>query len=185
VNEFSYIDIFATKGFEYLLVILFFLVLVGFWSFLSRPKKEIQKAQAESAELRRLLDQQRERVDAEIAELRTQREQMQNSLLARFQVVEQKALAAWREAHSDAKADAPDLVRLLDWTLAERETLVQDRRRLDYLSDLVQWKASLYSKAGSDGAVVVEASGKAFGEGGTLRGAIDAARDLGGGQQKA
>jgi len=45
VNEFSYIDIFATKGFEYLLVIGFFLVLVGFWSYLNMPKKEIRKAQ--------------------------------------------------------------------------------------------------------------------------------------------
>lgn len=176
MNEFNYIDIFATKGFEYLLVIGFFLVLVSFWSFLSRPKKEIQAAQAEREELRRLLIQQRERMDAELAELRDQREQMQNALLARFHAVEQKALAAWSEAHSGAKADAPDLVRLMDWTLAEREALVEDRRRLDYLTDLVQWKASLYSK---EGAVVVDASGKAFGEGDTLRGAIDAARKEG------
>jgi hypothetical protein len=117
-------------------------------------------------------------MDAEMAELRDQREQMQNALLARFQVVEQKALAAWSETHSGTNADAPDLVSLLDWTLAERDMLVEDRRRLDYLTDLVQWKASLYSKGGSDGGVVVDASGKALGEGDTLRGAIDAARNV-------
>jgi hypothetical protein len=176
VSEFSYIDIFATKGFEYLLVIGFFLLLVAFWSFLTVPKKEIRKAQAEREELRRLLDLQRERMDAERAELREERDYMQNTLLAQLQSVEDKALAAWREAHPETSSTAPDLVRLLDWALRERDALAEDRKRLDYLTHLVQWKTSLYRKPEADGSIVVDAAGKGSGEGATLREAIDTAR---------
>jgi hypothetical protein len=175
VNEFSYIDIFATKGIEYLLVIGFFLLLVGFWSFLNVPKKEIRQAQAEREELRRLLAVQHERMEAELTNLRSQREDMQNALLAQLQLVEHKALAAWHETHAEASVP-PDLVKLLDWVLAEREALAEDKSRLDYLTDLVQWKTSLYRAPEGDGPVVVDASGKGFGQGITLRGAIDAAR---------
>jgi hypothetical protein len=175
MSEFSYIDIFATKGFEYLLVIGFFLVLVGFWSLLTIPKKEIRKAQAEREELRRLLNLQRERMETEMTRLRDQRDDMQNALLAQLQLVEQKALAAWHETHAETSV-RPDLVKLLDWALAERDALAEDKKRLDYLTGLVQAKASLYSTPGPDGSIVVDAAGKGFGEGGTLRGAIDAAR---------
>jgi hypothetical protein len=175
VSEFSYIDIFATKGFEYLLVIGFFLLLVAFWSLLTVPKKEIRQAQAEREELRRLLDLQRERMDAERVELKEQREYMQNTLLAQLQSVEHKALAAWREAHPETSAEAPDLVRLLDWALGERDALVEDKKRLDYLTHLVQWKTSLYRKSEADASVVVDAAGNGSGEGATLREAIDAA----------
>jgi hypothetical protein len=175
VTEFSYIDIFATKGFEYLLVIGFFLVLVAFWSFLNIPKKEIRNAQAEREELRRLLDVQRERMDAELSTLRDQRESMQHALLAQFQVIENRVLAAWREAHPDA--DIPDdLGSLLEWVLTERDVLATDRERLDYLSSLVQWKPSLYGTGGPNGSVSLEAAGHGSGEGATLREAIDAAR---------
>jgi hypothetical protein len=175
VSEFNYIDIFATKGFEYLLVIGFFLLLVGFWSFLNVPKKEIRKARAEREELRRLLSLQHERMEDEMSKLRDQRDDMQNALLAHLRLVEQRAAAAWRETHPDASAP-PDLGRLLDWVLAEHDALTEDRKRLDYLTHLVQWKTSLYRAPGSDGSIVVDASGKGFGEAGTLRGAIDAAR---------
>jgi hypothetical protein len=180
VSEFSYYDIFATKGFEYLLVIGFFLVLVGFWSLLTVPKKEIRKAQAEREELRQLLGLQRERMESEITRLRDQRESMQNALLAQLQLVEHRALAAWHETHPETNVPPPDLVKLLDWALAERETLAEDKKRLDYLTQLVQWKTSLYRAPGPDGSVVVDATGKGFGEGVTLRGAIDAARSQGG-----
>ena len=175
MSQFSYIDIFATKGFEYLLVIGFFLLLVAFWSLLTVPKKEIRQAQAEREDLRRLLDLQRERMDAERAELREERESMQNALLAQLQSVEHKALSAWREAHPETSAAAPDLIRLLDWALGEREALVEDKKRLDYLTHLVQWKTSLYRKSEADASVVVDAAGKGSGEGATLREAIDAA----------
>jgi len=175
VSQFSYIDIFATKGFEYLLVIGFFLLLVAFWSLLTVPKKEIRKAQAEREDLRRLLDLQRERMDAERAELRERRETMQSALLAQLQSVEDKALAAWREAHPETSAPAPDLMRLLDWALRERDSLAEDRKRLDSLNHLVQWKTSLYRKPEADGSVVVDVAGKGSGEGATLREAIDAA----------
>lgn len=39
MDGFSYVDIFATKGIEYLFVILFFLVLVPFWLVLHKPAK--------------------------------------------------------------------------------------------------------------------------------------------------
>jgi hypothetical protein len=176
VNEFSYIDIFATKGFEYLLVIGFFLLLAGFWSFLNVPKKEIRKAQEEREELRRLLSLQRERMESEMHKLRDERDMMQNALLAQLQLVEHRAIAAWHQAHPDQSAP-PEIGGLLDWILADRDELLEDRKRLDYLAELVQWKPSLYRSSGSDGSVfVVDAAGEGLGEGTSLRGAIDAAR---------
>jgi hypothetical protein len=177
VSQFSYIDIFATKGFEYLLVIGFFLLLVAFWTLLTVPKKEIRKAQAEREDLRRLLDLQRERMDAERVELREQRDTMQNALLAQLRSVEHKALAAWREAHPETSEAAPDLMRLLDWALGERDALAEDKKRLDYLTHLAQWKTSLYRKSEANGPIVVDAADKGSGEGATLREAIDAACD--------
>lgn len=41
MEGFTYVDIFATKGIEYLLVIGFLLVFIPFWRFLSRPAKAI------------------------------------------------------------------------------------------------------------------------------------------------
>ena len=41
MEGFSYVDIFATKGIEYLLVIGFLLLFVVFWEFLSRPAKRV------------------------------------------------------------------------------------------------------------------------------------------------
>jgi hypothetical protein len=176
VNEFSYIDIFATKGIEYLLVIGFFLLLAAFWSFLSVPKKEIRKAQQEREELRRLLDLQRERTESEMASLRDQRDTMQNALLARLQLFEHRAVDAWREAHPE-QGSPPELGGLLDWVLAERGELVGDKKRLNYLGELAQWKPNLYRTSGPDGSVfVVDAAANGFGEGATFRGAIDAAR---------
>ena len=165
MSEFSYVDIFATKGIEYLLVIGFFLLLVGFWSLLTIPKKQIRTAQAEREELRRLLELQRERMDSELTHLRDQHEDMQSSLLAQLRVVESRALAAWGETHADESVPPPDLVQLLNWALAERDALAEDKRRLDYLTDLAQEKASF-----------VEAAGLGARAGVTLRGAIDAAR---------
>jgi hypothetical protein len=176
VSEFSYIDIFATKCFEYLLVIGFFLVLVAFWSLLTVPKKEIRKAEAEREDLRRLLDLQRERMEAERAELREQREYMQSTLLAQLRSVEQKALAAWREAHPETTAAAPDLMQLLDWAMHERAVLAEDKKRLDYLTHLVQLKKSLHCTSGADASIVLDAVGIESREGATLREAIDAAR---------
>jgi hypothetical protein len=175
VSEFSYIDIFATKGLEYLLVIGFFLLLVGFWWLLSVPKKEIRKAQAEREELRKLLDLQRDRMESEISKLRDQREHMQNALLAQIQLVEHKALEIWYETHAEASGP-PDLVKLLDWVLAERDSLAQDKKRLDYLTQLVQRKVSLYRQSEPDGPTVLDAAGQGVGEGETLREAIDAAQ---------
>ena len=176
MSEFSYIDIFATKGFEYLLVIGFFLVLVGFWSYLNMPKKEIRKAQAEREEIRRLLTVQHEQMDAELSKLQDQRDELQSTLLGHLRFVEQRASAAWREAHPEESAP-PELGSLLDWVLAERDTLAEDRKRLDYLTQLVQRKTSLYRTPGPDGSIVVDVDGEGFGEGVTLRGAIDAARN--------
>ena len=177
MNEFSYIDIFATKGFEYLLVIGFFLLLAGFWSFLHRPKPEIRDAQAEREELRRLLELQRERMEGELNKLRDQRDAMQNMLLAKLQLIEQRAVAAWKETHPH-ESEAPELGGLLDWVLTEREELVRDKKRLDYLSELTQWKPSLYRTSGSNGSVfVVDTATRGLGEGASLRGAIDAARE--------
>lgn len=175
MSEFSYIDIFATKGLEYLLVIGFFLLLVGFWWLLSVPKKEIRKAQTEREELRRLLDLQRERMDSEMAKLRDQRDSMQNALLAQIQLLEHKALAAWHETHAEESAP-PDLVKLLDWALSERDVLARDKRRIDYLTHLAPRKISLVWKAQPDGATVLDAAGQAVGEGASLREAIDAAQ---------
>jgi hypothetical protein len=162
MNEFSYIDIFATKGFKYLLVIGFFLLLVGFWSFLNAPKKEIRKAEAEREELRRLLELQRERMQDELGKLRDQHANMQNALLAQLRLVENRAVAAWHEAYPD-QGDVPDLGKLLDWALTERERLAEDEQRLDYLSQLVACEPRLYRTSGADGAVVVDATGKGFG----------------------
>jgi glycine cleavage system H protein len=39
MEGFSYVDIFATKGIEYLLVIGFLLLFIFFWRYLSRPQK--------------------------------------------------------------------------------------------------------------------------------------------------
>lgn len=39
MDGFTYHDIFATKGIEYLIVILFFAILVPFWTFLHKPAK--------------------------------------------------------------------------------------------------------------------------------------------------
>lgn len=175
MSEFTYFDMFATKGIEYLLVIGFFLVLVGFWSFLNIPKKEIRKAQAEREELRRLLDVQRDRMDAELDRLRGERESMQYALLAQFQLAEQRAIAAWHAAHPDDSVP-PDLPTLLDWVLAERNALVEDRHRLDYLGELVAGKPTLYRSTDANGVVCVDAGGKGFGEGRSLREALDAAR---------
>ena len=36
MEGFTYVDIFATKGIEYLLVIVFLLVIIPFWMFLNR-----------------------------------------------------------------------------------------------------------------------------------------------------
>jgi len=44
MEGFTYIDIFATKGNEYLLVIGFLLLFVFFWRFLSRPAKRVFEA---------------------------------------------------------------------------------------------------------------------------------------------
>ncbi len=44
MEGFSYIDIFATKGIEYLLVIGFLLLFILFWKFLSRPAKVVFEA---------------------------------------------------------------------------------------------------------------------------------------------
>ncbi len=44
MEGFSYVDIFATKGIEYLLVIGFLLLFVVFWRFLSAPAKRALKA---------------------------------------------------------------------------------------------------------------------------------------------
>ncbi|MFH1436718.1 MAG: hypothetical protein ABIJ56_13505 [Pseudomonadota bacterium] len=33
MEDFTYVDIFATKGIEYLLVIAFLLILIGFWLY--------------------------------------------------------------------------------------------------------------------------------------------------------
>jgi len=176
VSEFNYIDIFATKGIEYLLVIGFFLLLAAFWSFLSVPKKEIRKAQEEREELRRLLDFQRDRMETEIARLRDQRDTMQNALLARLQLFEHRAIDAWREAHP-GQGSPPELGGLLEWVLAEYEELAGDKQRLSYLADLAPCKPTLYRTSGPDGSVfVVDAAANGFGEGATLRGAIDAAR---------
>jgi hypothetical protein len=175
VSEFSYIDIFATKGLEYLLVIGFFLLLVGFWWLLSVPKKEIRKAQAEREELRKLLDLQRDRMESEISKLRDQRENMQNALLAQIQLVENKALEVWHETHAESSTP-PDLVKLLDWVLGERESLAKDGKRLDYLTHLVRNKVSLYRQSESDGPIVLEVGGEGVGQGATLREVIDAAQ---------
>jgi hypothetical protein len=175
MSEFSYIDIFATKGLEYLLVIGFFLLLVGFWWLLSVPKKEIRKAQAEREELRKLLDLQRDRTESEISKLREQREHMQSALLAQIQLVEQKALEAWRDSHAE-EGTPPDLVKLLEWVLAEREALRRDKDRLDYLIHLVQRKVALYLQAEPDGPTALDAAGEGVHHGATLREAIDAAQ---------
>jgi glycine cleavage system H protein len=44
MNGFSYTDIFETKGIEYLLIIVFLLLLVPFWIFLNRPLRAEVKA---------------------------------------------------------------------------------------------------------------------------------------------
>jgi len=44
MEGFSYVDIFATKGIEYLLVIGFLLLFVFFWRFLSRPARKVLEA---------------------------------------------------------------------------------------------------------------------------------------------
>lgn len=41
MNDFSYIDIFATKGIEYLIVIVFFILIVPFWKLIN-PKKYLK-----------------------------------------------------------------------------------------------------------------------------------------------
>ncbi|MBW7995820.1 MAG: glycine cleavage system protein H [Candidatus Glassbacteria bacterium] len=46
MESFSSVDIFATKGLEYLLVIGYLMVLVVFWKFLNRPSLELQGAAA-------------------------------------------------------------------------------------------------------------------------------------------
>ena len=44
MEGFSYVDLFATKGIEYLLVIGFLLLFIVFWRYLSTPAKRILKA---------------------------------------------------------------------------------------------------------------------------------------------
>ena len=44
MEGFSYVDIFATKGIEYLLVIGFLLLFVVFWKFLGRPARRVFEA---------------------------------------------------------------------------------------------------------------------------------------------
>lgn len=44
MDGFSYVDIFATKGIEYLMVISFLLLFVVFWKFLSRPARRVFEA---------------------------------------------------------------------------------------------------------------------------------------------
>jgi glycine cleavage system H lipoate-binding protein len=46
---FRYVDIFATKQIEYLLVILFLLLLVAFWRFLNKPARSIPEAEEAAA----------------------------------------------------------------------------------------------------------------------------------------
>jgi len=41
MDGFSYVDIFATKGIEYLFVILFFILLVPFWMMLQQPSRTV------------------------------------------------------------------------------------------------------------------------------------------------
>ena len=173
--DFNYIDIFATKGFEYLLVIGFFLVFTGFWSFLNRPRKEIREARAEREELQRLLHAQQERMTAEIEQLREQRDGMHYALLSQFQSVEQRAIAAWQEEHPGEHAPS-DIGKLVDWILAERRVLAEDKQRIDYLSELTQWKPTLYRTGEASAAVIVEAGDHVSGTGVTLRDAIDAAK---------
>jgi len=36
MEGFTYVDIFATKGIEYLVIILFLLLIIPFWKFLSK-----------------------------------------------------------------------------------------------------------------------------------------------------
>ena len=43
MEQFVYSDIFDTKGIEYIIVILFFMLLIPFWRMLNRPVK-LQKA---------------------------------------------------------------------------------------------------------------------------------------------
>ena len=44
MEGFSYVDIFATKGIEYLLIIGFLLLFIVFWRFLSRPARRVFEA---------------------------------------------------------------------------------------------------------------------------------------------
>ena len=44
MEHFSYVDMFATKGLEYLLVIGFLLVFVGYWVWMSKPIERARKA---------------------------------------------------------------------------------------------------------------------------------------------
>lgn len=39
MEGFTYVDIFATKGIEYFLVIVFLIVLIPLWRFLNKPER--------------------------------------------------------------------------------------------------------------------------------------------------
>ncbi len=38
MGEFHYVDLFATKGIEYIVVIIYLIILIPFWKFLTRNK---------------------------------------------------------------------------------------------------------------------------------------------------
>jgi hypothetical protein len=114
-------------------------------------------------------------MEVEMERLRDQGENMLNTILTQLRLVENKALAIWRAANPEQGAP-PDLGKLLDWVMAEHDALVEDRKRLDYLTDLVPWKPRLYRRPDSNGSVLLDAADKGTGEGVTLREAIDAAR---------
>lgn len=47
MNDFSYVDIFASKGIEYLIVIAFFILIVPFWKMIN-PKKNLKIKEKEN-----------------------------------------------------------------------------------------------------------------------------------------
>ena len=67
-------------------------------------------------------------------------------------------------------------MKLLDWVLAERDSLAKDKKRLDYLTHFVERRVSLYRQPETDGPTVLVAAGEGVGQGETLREAIDAAQ---------
>jgi hypothetical protein len=53
VGAFSYIDIFLTKGIEYLLVIDFLLIFILFWKALTTPAEKLEKLPKRSSRRKR------------------------------------------------------------------------------------------------------------------------------------